>query len=284
MARPQRPWFRFYVEALSDRKLRRLTPAQRWLWVAILGAARQSPLPGWLIISEREAMDAVDLADVAGMAVRDVQKALPLFDRAGLIEWDHDLGAWWVPKFNARQFESDDVTKRTRKHRSGNVPTEAKERSNNVPGTAVGTPPETETETETEERPNGRSSERSALDAPRADVQRLCDHLADRVQANGSKRPKIGKGWRDAARLMLDRDDRTEAQVHSAIDWCQDDEFWRANVLSMPTLREKYDQLRLQAQRSRASPNGAPSPGDQRIAALQALKAPHQPALPGGDP
>lgn len=55
--------------------------------------------------------------------------------------------------------------------------------------------------------------------------------------------------WRDAARLMLDRDGRAETDIHAAIDWCQDDEFWRANVLSLPKLREKYDALRLQAQR-----------------------------------
>ena len=83
----------------------------------------------------------------------------------------------------------------------------------------------------------------------RDDVLRLCDHLADRIEANGSNRPTIGKGWHDAARLMLDRDGRTEQEIHGAIDWCQQDEFWRSNILSMPKLREKYDQLRLQAQR-----------------------------------
>ena len=38
-------------------------------------------------------------------------------------------------------------------------------------------------------------------------------------------------------------------QIIAAIDWCQSDEFWRANILSLPKLREKYDALRLQAQR-----------------------------------
>ena len=49
---------------------------------------------------------------------------------------------------------------------------------------------------------------------------------------------------------MLDNDGRTEQEIHGAIDWCQADEFWRSNILSMPKLREKYDQLRLQAQRN----------------------------------
>lgn len=84
---------------------------------------------------------------------------------------------------------------------------------------------------------------------PRDDAERLCAHLADRIEANGSKQPVITVKWLDAARLMLDADGRTEEQVHTAIDWCQDDEFWRANILSMPKLREQYDQLRLQAMR-----------------------------------
>jgi hypothetical protein len=88
-------------------------------------------------------------------------------------------------------------------------------------------------------------------EATRPDVGRLCERLADRIEANGAKRPAITARWRDAARLMLDADGHTEAEVTGAIDWCQADEFWRANVLSMPKLREKYDQLRLQAQRAR---------------------------------
>lgn len=88
----------------------------------------------------------------------------------------------------------------------------------------------------------------------RDDATRICNHLADRIERNGAKRPTVGKPWHDAARLMLDRDGRTEAEVHAAIDWCQDDEFWRSNVLSMPKLREKYDVLRLQAERRSRGP------------------------------
>ncbi len=102
--------------------------------------------------------------------------------------------------------------------------------------------------------------------APRPDVDRLCAHLADRVEANGSKRPAVTQKWRDAARLMLDTDKRAEENVHKAIDWCQDSEFWRSNVMSMPTLREQYDRLRLQAEEerngggSRSSPRRGPPP------------------------
>lgn len=102
---------------------------------------------------------------------------------------------------------------------------------------------------ETPDAAKGRSLAIVGDDRP--DVDRLCVHLANAIEANGVKRPTIGKTWHDAARLMLDRDGRTEQQVHACIDWATADEFWKPNILSMPKLREKYDQLSLQAQRQK---------------------------------
>lgn len=92
-------------------------------------------------------------------------------------------------------------------------------------------------------------------EAGRADVERVCEHLRNRIIANGATRkPGINERWREAARLMLDKDKLTEEQIHAAIDWCQDDEFWRANILSMSKLREKYEQLRLAAMKKGRKP------------------------------
>lgn len=86
------------------------------------------------------------------------------------------------------------------------------------------------------------------VDPPRTDVEAICTRMADRIEANGSKRPTITKAWRDAARLLIDRDGHTEAQVLWLIDWATADTFWKANILSMPKFRDKFDQLRLKAQ------------------------------------
>lgn len=95
------------------------------------------------------------------------------------------------------------------------------------------------------------------LDMPgtRPEVDRLCEHLATRVEQYTGTRPVTGKRWRRAARFLLDIDGRTEEQIHTAIDWCQDDEFWAPNVRSMTKLREKYIQLQAAARRK---PNGRP--------------------------
>lgn len=83
----------------------------------------------------------------------------------------------------------------------------------------------------------------SETDEAREDVDRLCTLLADRIEANGVKRPSIGQKWRDAARLLLDKDGYTEEQVARIIDWSTSDDFWKSNILSMPKLREKSAQL-----------------------------------------
>lgn len=86
----------------------------------------------------------------------------------------------------------------------------------------------------------------------RPEIEHLLDLLDDAVVANGSKRPARNKRNRDAMRLLVDRDGRTVAQVEACIAWCQADGFWRSNILSAVKLREKYDELRLHAQRQRA--------------------------------
>jgi hypothetical protein len=78
-------------------------------------------------------------------------------------------------------------------------------------------------------------------------VEQLCLRLQKKVVDNGSKLPKITKPWRDEARRLLDIDGRPLLEALALVDWCQQDAFWRANVLSMTKFREQYDQLRLRA-------------------------------------
>jgi len=104
----------------------------------------------------------------------------------------------------------------------------------------------------------------------RPEVDRLCELLADLIEGNGSKRPVVTARWRTACRLMLDADKRTEAQIEKAMRWCQADEFWRPNILSMPKLREKYDQLRLAAQRAPVAAR-VQTGTDDKIAATLAM-------------
>lgn len=85
----------------------------------------------------------------------------------------------------------------------------------------------------------------------RPDVEAVCDHMADSVAARTGRRPRITKRWRDAARLMIDRDQRPTDQIHAAIEWVAQSDFWAANILGIPKLRDKWDTIYLQAKRDR---------------------------------
>jgi hypothetical protein len=102
----------------------------------------------------------------------------------------------------------------------------------------------------------------------REDVARLCDLLADLIRQRDSKARVApdSKRWHDAARLLLDRDGRSEKDVERVIRWCQTDDFWKANILSMPKLREKFDALWARAQTTAASD---PQSTDDFLVALE---------------
>lgn len=86
----------------------------------------------------------------------------------------------------------------------------------------------------------GATAEESIDPAP------LCELLADlcaEIDPNG-KRPTITKRWRDAERLLLERDGRDPKQAERLLRWVfREDCWWRGKVLSMPKFREKYTQL-----------------------------------------
>jgi hypothetical protein len=105
--RTKKLWFRLYVEAVDDPKLRRLSLAQRWLWICVLAAARASPEPGFLLVTPEDPLTPADLAHTSGMALRSVQSTLTLMDKLGLITYAHDVGTFYVTAWWERQFESD---------------------------------------------------------------------------------------------------------------------------------------------------------------------------------
>jgi len=117
--------------------------------------------------------------------------------------------------------------------------------------------PETETETE-EEQKTSRTSAKSSDDAPRDDVEQVCQHLAAVIEGGGDKRPRITAKWRTDTRRLLDIDGITTEQAIAAIDWAHANDFWQAHILSPAKLRDKYPTLRRQAaaERAKRAPQG----------------------------
>lgn len=128
---------------------------------------------------------------------------------------------------------------------SGGRPADARPESGHPDSPSGGRPrPENST------LPEGKDLKVRVQDVPRPDVDGLCRLLADLVEGNGSKRPTVTVTWQTEARLLLDRDGRSPVEAETVMRWCQDDEFWKGVVLSMPKFRAKYDQLRLAMERA----------------------------------
>lgn len=71
--------------------------------------------------------------------------------------------------------------------------------------------------------------------------------LRDKIMARKPDIKFTGKleTWADEVRLMVERDHRSIDRICAVIEWCQQDSFWRDNVLSIATVRKQFDRLEL---------------------------------------
>jgi hypothetical protein len=80
---------------------------------------------------------------------------------------------------------------------------------------------------------------------------------AVRIVAPSAKEPSYA-AWANAIRLMREQDERTHEQIWTVFEWANRDTFWRTNILSPGTLREKLAQL--EAKMLAAAPAKPPHP------------------------
>jgi len=65
---------------------------------------------------------------------------------------------------------------------------------------------------------------------------------AVKLVAPSAKEPSYA-AWANAIRLMREHDERTHEQIWALFEWANRDSFWRTNILSPGTLRDKWAQL-----------------------------------------
>lgn len=90
------------------------------------------------------------------------------------------------------------------------------------------------------------------------EAHRLSLLLADRIEANGYKRPTVTREWVKSMDRLLRLDGREAWQVEKAIEWALAHDFWSMNIRSPQKLREHYDRLRSEAARQtkKSEPKG----------------------------
>ena len=70
--------------------------------------------------------------------------------------------------------------------------------------------------------------------------ERLLGYILDRNP--NFKKPDL-QNWAKEIDLIIRIDKRPTEQIRRVIDWCQSDDFWQNNILSVKKLRKQYDQL-----------------------------------------
>ena len=116
------PWFRFYSEALDDRKIARAVRLSGQpkacvlgVWLTLLCLANESPERGRLMISDDIWMDEDEILAETGLDPVAFGKIASAFQQLGML----NIGAGYeLPNWDKRQFPSDNSTERVRRHRA----------------------------------------------------------------------------------------------------------------------------------------------------------------------
>lgn len=114
------PWFRAYSEMLHDPKIRRMSPAQRWVWVGLLCLASDSEERGTLELAPGVAYDLDDFEGALGVDAETVETCLAMAAKLGMIRYDGTKLI--IVNWDKRQYDNpSDVPEATRarqrKHR-----------------------------------------------------------------------------------------------------------------------------------------------------------------------
>ncbi len=72
----------------------------------------------------------------------------------------------------------------------------------------------------------------------------LASLLFEKIKSrNHAHKPPDLKVWAKDIDLMISRDARDPTEIEEVICWCQNNDFWKNNILSPGKLRKQYDQL-----------------------------------------
>lgn len=244
--------FMMHVANGRNGKLARFSDAQfRALVQGVLPIAAEATIRGTFMIGDTPAT-AEDVAFKAPkVSKRVAQSAIELMRSLGMLEFDDEISGEWVHDWhehNPAPKTDRTATERQRRKREkerASRPVTAASRRDVTVGHGDVTPTEKE-----KERDSSSTKNSSVADAPTEKVVdpehlRLSHLLAELMLANDD-RVKVdpdGKRWLDAIRLLNTADKRTVAEIEQVIRWSQADEFWKANIHSAPTLREKFPKL-----------------------------------------
>lgn len=214
MGRKRNPWVRLYTKLLQSADYMEAEYHVRVAWIAIVCYASDCSEDGRLI-SGTKPLTPSALARIANITQEEAEDAMEYFVKCGMLEYNG--GVPRVVNWDDYQKPSDNSTSRVQKYRQ------------NCNGeNAV-------TETAQEEE----------LDK---EAERLTTILHSLIQNNMTKAGYNKKyPINDGSITEIERLHRLDGVDYQTIEevivWCQEDEFWKMNILSGSKLRKQFPRL-----------------------------------------
>lgn len=226
---------------------------------------------GKLMITERIPYTPDVLASVTRHSVGDVKEALKVFSELELIEI-LDTGAIYM--LDIQDFVGQTTTESDRKRAYRNrIDREKTGESFLIEDKSLDkcpdkspdkTPPENRVKSLEKEnkKDNSQKSKKRIYDVDSIHYQ-LAEYLFEEMKKNNPevKEPKLND-WANDIRLMMEIDNRKEEQVRNMIIWSQSNDFWKGVILSAKKLRDRYDQMKVQANQPYKNNNAAAQKND----------------------
>lgn len=211
------PWFRYYSEALRDRKLEHACRAAGQpkhvmiaLWTTLLCLANESPDRGALLITDDVPVTVDDIADETEIPLDTVRAMLDALDDLGRIERRADVIS--ISNWDKRQFASDNSTARVRRWRHKRRDATFQQRCGNGPDT------DTDSDTDTDTEAPAQTKQQILITEQRSE-----NGLWRAVQAElaGQMPRETYESWLASAMLLsTDEPVRLGLRTEYAREWC----------------------------------------------------------------
>lgn len=257
-------WIKITVNMFDDEKIKIIEkmPEGRsilLLWIKLLTLAGKCNATGYIFLSESIPYSDDMLSTVFRMDVNIVRMGLQTFERFNMIElsdnnvikilnWDKHQNIEGLDKIRQQTRNRVSNYRKNQKLLSeGNVTCNVTVTECNAIDIEEDIDKEKDIET---------FKKYSSESVPFILAQKLKEYILSNNP--NAKVPEDLQKWSKDIDLMIKRDKRTPNQIEQVIEFSQKDSFWKANILSAGKLRDKFDTLWLQKDRTNKSYNSGP--------------------------
>ncbi len=202
------------------------------IFFRLLSLACKSNAGGFLLLTREIPYNDEMLAAIFGRSLQSVKFALTTLQQFGMIRESEEGGFqvenfldWMAPEDKARE----QARIRMQKHR---------EVKKELPAPNP------------EEEPKKKAKTRKLREYTEDSLEMsLAKYLLEKINEHSPEYPPPSNWnrWADDMRIIMERKKKTPDQIKSLIDWIHSHDFWYKNILSAGKLKEKYDELLVQA-------------------------------------